>query len=207
MVILVGASLLVALGIFGFFSIEEVRLSLGVLGITSLASSMIPISLFKFLEMTRQERKIEDRPELILTFARSRLEIILIGIGMLLFGFSLYTPRFIGMDKPVAPGLMACMGALLLVLGILLPLYMLLRPRRLTLSPQGLDYSLFRQRPIPWHDIVSADRGEGLKVGSIYLHLVHDKTAGRAPLIIKCHHLGALQPVVLNAIKLRLKAF
>jgi hypothetical protein len=217
--ILVVALPFVAIGIFAFVSVEEMRLKLGILGLTALFGSMIPLSFFKLLEIARHE-KIEDRPELILAFARTRLEIVLIGVAMLMMAFFFYTPRFMGMTGPIMPALMAWLGALMALLGILMPLFLLLRPRRLTLSPQGLDYSLFGIGLILWRDIVSVDQGKGLKVGSIHLQLANREMDGPSSnasgqahnskgnsLVIKSHHLGTLPPVVLNAIKLRLKAF
>jgi hypothetical protein len=214
------------IGMFMLFDTGSAEKQLVGLGALAFFGSGIPYSLLKLLRATIGKRRIEnDTPAAVRVFVKSKGELAALtfmsaGAGLGCYLLPQLDPakesmRYVGWFGAVFCGLGVCV----------IPTMAKLRPFRLTLSPHGLDYTLFKVGPIEWRDILSVRTGEALGTEFISLELTDKEKyfargfpkRGRkprwlgsgfsSPFVILPLQLGASARSIVDAIDIRLSTF
>jgi hypothetical protein len=223
---LAASTTLVAVACFLWLKTDELWARLTSLAAIVFFGGGIPVSIFQLRRARQYRRWTEtDDPRAVLVFATSRAESLVLMLAAAGMALGSYFMRF---KEPDNSTLEICswIGSVFFgALALLMAVFSIGRPPRLTLSPLGLDHTSFKVGPIPWDDILSVEAGQVMNTDIVSIALAdQDKYFARgfpkrgrklgrlspalsSPFVISTEQLGVPVEMILDATRLRLAAF
>lgn len=132
--------------------------------------AFIPISVPALVNPTAiKHRHASDHPQLAIKILRSWWTTGARLVGFLMMALACGWALASGIDDTFESGL--AVAGVVLFAGLALSLIRLQVTVSLGLSPEGLDYSLFRMGPIPWQDIAAVEVERVLRTDAVVLYL------------------------------------
>ena len=222
--LLIASAFAVVAGFMLFAARTERDVLLG-FGVLAFFGSMIPFSMVKLAGAIGRGRTPIDDPASTRVFCRPTREVAALTVMALGLGLGCYLMLAL---EPAKAGLRIAAWVAIVMCGfgvVAIPVMARLRPIRLVLAPQGLDFTFFKVGLIEWRDIVGVGVGHFMRSDVVSLDLADPEKyfargfpkrgrnlkwlsgAFASPFVFVPSQFGASTEAVVEAIKLRMSAF